>query len=275
MEELLPIVAKLTEKYTSKESTSISYERARQLMEAVVYCIEHSTGENQLVFGKISAKQAYQCGYENVQRLVKEARLAYNRMIVDFQAYGNENYNDTVTKALPGFFKYYDVRFCPQDTIITMDYPTLSPVMEKSGIDAVTQYITYIAYEQRFLKVFPEEYVVEVLVRYQPDYQKHFFNICRIMLRHVLVKMIISVYQKKNEEQDEYEILKKIVLSQEKKELKQAFTRILERILEEQFDNDKGMLEYLLADMEDFIAEFLFNVTLGKKCVVKLFIGEG
>ena len=34
MEELLPIVAWLTEKYTSKESTSISYERARQFMEA-------------------------------------------------------------------------------------------------------------------------------------------------------------------------------------------------------------------------------------------------
>ena len=111
---------------------------------------------------------------------------------------------------------------------------------------------------------------MEVLVRYQPDYHKHFFNICRIMLRHVLVKMIISVCQKKNEEQDEYEILKKIVLSQEKKELKQAFTRILERILEEQFDNDKGMLEYLLADMEDFIAELLFNVNLGKKICSKV-----
>ena len=39
MEELVPIVASLSEKYTSKESTSVSYETARQLMEAVMYCI--------------------------------------------------------------------------------------------------------------------------------------------------------------------------------------------------------------------------------------------
>ena len=37
MEELLPIVATLAEKYTGGESSSISYEKAGQLMEAVMY----------------------------------------------------------------------------------------------------------------------------------------------------------------------------------------------------------------------------------------------
>ena len=35
MEELIPVVAELTEKFTSAESSSVSYERARHLMEAV------------------------------------------------------------------------------------------------------------------------------------------------------------------------------------------------------------------------------------------------
>ena len=39
MDELVPIVAKLAEGYTSKESTSITYDRAQQLMEAVIYSI--------------------------------------------------------------------------------------------------------------------------------------------------------------------------------------------------------------------------------------------
>lgn len=39
MEELIPILAELTDRFTSKESTSVSYERARQLMEAILYCI--------------------------------------------------------------------------------------------------------------------------------------------------------------------------------------------------------------------------------------------
>lgn len=37
MEELIPIVAKLTEEFTAKESSSVTYERARQFMEAVIY----------------------------------------------------------------------------------------------------------------------------------------------------------------------------------------------------------------------------------------------
>ena len=37
MEELMPIVARLTEEFTSGESTSVTYERARSLMEAVIY----------------------------------------------------------------------------------------------------------------------------------------------------------------------------------------------------------------------------------------------
>ena len=36
MEELVPIVGKLAEKYTAHESTSITYEKAEQLMEAVL-----------------------------------------------------------------------------------------------------------------------------------------------------------------------------------------------------------------------------------------------
>lgn len=45
IEELLPVVAKLAERYTSKESSSVSYKTAEQLMEAVVYCINEVAGE--------------------------------------------------------------------------------------------------------------------------------------------------------------------------------------------------------------------------------------
>jgi hypothetical protein len=40
--ELIPIVAELTDLYTSKESTSITYEKANQLMEAVLFCIQEN-----------------------------------------------------------------------------------------------------------------------------------------------------------------------------------------------------------------------------------------
>ena len=63
MEELIPIVAKLTERFTSKESTSVTYEQARQLMGAVIYCIQQCQGENNVsISDRMPAKDAYAYG---------------------------------------------------------------------------------------------------------------------------------------------------------------------------------------------------------------------
>ncbi|MBP7349454.1 MAG: hypothetical protein KA965_12300 [Butyrivibrio sp.] len=39
MEELVPLVGELAGSYAGYESSSISYEKAQQFMEAVLYCI--------------------------------------------------------------------------------------------------------------------------------------------------------------------------------------------------------------------------------------------
>ena len=43
---LMPIVAELSEKYTKKESSSVSYDTARRLMNAVVYCVSEAYKED-------------------------------------------------------------------------------------------------------------------------------------------------------------------------------------------------------------------------------------
>ena len=78
IEELIPIVKKLTEQITSKESSSVSYERARQFMEAVIYCITHcSTGNNLISQNKLSAADAYQLGYNTV---IEKARRTQEKI---------------------------------------------------------------------------------------------------------------------------------------------------------------------------------------------------
>ena len=65
MEELLPITAWLAEKYTGNDSTSITYEKAEQFMEAAIYCIqeyEMAAGQYELTGKRISAKEAYERG---------------------------------------------------------------------------------------------------------------------------------------------------------------------------------------------------------------------
>ena len=54
MEELIPVVSRLAEKYTAFEDSSVTYEKAEQLMEAVLYCIREleRSDENLIAVGK-------------------------------------------------------------------------------------------------------------------------------------------------------------------------------------------------------------------------------
>lgn len=183
MEELIPIVEKLTEQFTSHESSSVTYERARQFMEAVIYCIAHcdSEMENRLIASELSAEMAYRIGCEAVMSKVKRTQEKYNQLLKFFDDYGNRNYRDTVEKALSGFFMYYDAKYAPMETIITMDYPVLGLDMNMEGIDMIAQYIDAIWKEQQYLNRFPREYVLDELRLFHPKYENEFFNIKEIV----------------------------------------------------------------------------------------------
>ncbi len=183
MEDLIPIVGRLTEQFTSHESSSVTYERAGQFMEAVIYCIAHWDYETEkgLIVSVPSAEAAYRIGYEAVIKKVKKAQEKYNQLLSFFDDYGNRNYRDTVEKALPGFFLYYDVKYAPMETMITMDYPVFGLDMNMEGIDMIAQYIDAIWKEQQYLNKFPREYVVEELRLFHPKYENEFFNIKEIV----------------------------------------------------------------------------------------------
>lgn len=183
MEDLIPIVGKLAEEYTAKESSSVTYERARQFMEAVIYCIAHLEVQNHeiMLTGALTATEAYQLGYSAVVEKVKKTIEKYNELMKFFDSYDNRNYRDTVEKALPGFFLYYDAKFAPMENIITMDYPVFGLDMNLEGIDMIRQYIDAIWDEQCYLMKFPRDYVIEKLRSFHSHYEKEYFNLKEIV----------------------------------------------------------------------------------------------
>lgn len=191
-EELIPIVAELADKYTGKESTSIPYDKARQFMEAVLYCIreyEAAQEEMQMLLSPErlpDPKIVYGLGYEKVLKKVRETQILYNEIIPDFKYYGNRCYYDTFVKGIPSFFLYYDPRFQPQHHILTLDYPVLYPMNSLCGIDAVSVFVKCIRMEQVFLGKLPQEYVLHVLKAYSPDYEELIVNLTGIVLRNIL-----------------------------------------------------------------------------------------
>lgn len=250
MEELLPVAAKLTERYTAGRSTSVTYEKACQMMEAVLYCIRQGQGENQMTGPeKLSAEKAWRYGYEKTVEKVKRTQERTARLLQKFCSYGNENCRDTVTKALPGFFRFYDAMFAPQETIITMDYPVLRPIKSMTGIDAVAVYVDCICLEQEFMGNLPEDYVTGVLRRFQPGYRKQMYNLCEILLRHLLGCLLVG---KKGGTQQGYDRLKELVDGCGQAELERHLKMLLQQLIIRKYDGNQELYTYLEHDVEDF-----------------------
>lgn len=263
MEELLPVVAKLSERYTSKESTSITYDKARQLMEAVIYCIEERRQQENLddipiLKEENNAELEYDLGYHLVIKKVYQVKERYEKLLGEFQAYGNVCLSDTFLRGIPGFFRQYDARFEPQNHILTMDYPTLIDPTRQCGVDAIDSYLRYIEIEQNFLNGFPKEYVQSVLLSYHVDYEQLIINLSSIVLRNLLGTMIA---EKPGNQRGfltkDYKRISEWVIDHKKEKLEERLYHLLRLLIEKEYGDNQEMLEYLSNDLGDFSVEFM------------------
>lgn len=249
MEELVPIVGKLAEKYTSHESTSITYEKAEQLMGAVLYCIHElweSSGNAPSLNKKLSAQRAYEMGAAYVREKTGKALDLYNRILPKFCHYENKCLYDTFVKGIPEFFKWYDIQFEPQNTILTLDYPLLKDISEYTGIDKIFEFIKSIGLEQKFLKLFPAGYVINILSKDNRNWQESMDNICEIVFTHVighimLGKSLTVIEMKETDYFYMQEMFEQIALEDIKKHLEVT----LEIYIKNYYENDRELLNYL------------------------------
>lgn len=186
IEELLPVMAHLADKYTSKESTSVSYDTAQRLMEAVLYCIHECDSEKQgrLLEGtRLSCRDAYEEGYRIAHEKVIRAKALYHQLTEDFDDFECRNYRDTILKGMPAFFTEYDLMFDPQNHVLSLDYPVIKQDEDKKGIDLILEYLEETAYEQKFLKYFSRKGVMDLLEFNCTDYRELYLdNICEPVL---------------------------------------------------------------------------------------------
>ena len=257
MEDLVPLVGKLAEKYTSGDSTSVSYEKARELMDAVLYCIGQWDGgsDNGLRAKECPADEAYKVGYQIVLKKTEKAKKLYNQMILSFYAYENEILEDTVKKGLPQFFKRYRPLFRPGDHILTLDYPVLEDIIELSGIDRILSYLLQLDLEQKFLSGFPREYVLYVLENSCDDYRQQVINLTEVLFRNifgsVLAQKSVGVA---DYTETEIRQVEKILKETEKEELKTRGYRLAEGLVDFGYEGDGQLSRYLKLVVADMVS---------------------
>jgi len=258
MEELIPIVGRLAEKYTGFESSSVTYEKAEQLMGAVLYCIREAerTGRHlPAAQGRMSAQRAYELGVSCVEEKVKAALGMYHEILPGFLWYGNRCLYDTFVKGMPEFFKWYDIRFHPQDTILSLDYPVLQDLSEYEGIDRIYEYLVCIRLEQGFLRKFPEGYVVNALAGRDDFYQDMVGNLCGIVfegaLGHILAKKPLP---ETDFGEADYRRVQELLSGREPEEIRRLVEEAAQQLLEGHFGKEEDLRAYLMRAVGDVSA---------------------
>lgn len=271
-EDLIPIVTDLAAAYTGFEHSSITYETAEALMEAVLYCIreQQDLDSYELSVGPVSARAAYEAGLQTVIEKVKRLQRLYNERVFDFQDYGVECLKDVWFKGIPAFLLKYDVKYAPQETILTLDYPVLKGLQNLSGIDAVLECVTCVDIEQRFLRGFDSDYVREVLRAYDPEYTVLLENICGILLPNAMAHAILrKPFTSMGFDQEEYQFLERVLSQKSQEKLEAYFTEILKSMVEHSFEQDEKMLEYLSYGISDMARRIGNNAA--NHCLEKIF----
>lgn len=261
-EELMPVVAKLAARFTGNESTSISYEKAKQLMGAVIYCIEEyekaGAGSEGLVAvdAALPTDTVYRRGYEILIGKVAEIRRNYNLMMKGFSHYDNRCCYDTFQKGLPFFFLYYDPLFDPMNHILTLDYPVLVTFEAQCGADLMESYVNCAYLEQKFLQRLPEEYIHYVLNAYSDDYGELIINLASIALRNVLgCRITGKTIDLNGYTHEEMTRLEHFINGNTREDLEEYLKKYVDELMDFAYEGNKELGNYLKEDMRNFSFE--------------------
>lgn len=267
MEELFPIVSMLAKKYTHNESTSVTYERAQELLAAVLYCLEECRQEAGVVSVQkaMSAKEQYQAGVRLLTQKVTEIANIFNALSEQFEDFGVCCLHDTVRKGIPQFLERYDVQFCPQDTILTLDYPVLTDWSRYTGADAVYVYLCAIQKEQMFLQKFDREYVLSVLHKYNIEYREMFDNLCSVVLGNTVGHLAIQKpLGAQGFQEAEYLRLAEVFRGKSVTEITDMVTQFIRGMVRQLYENDMELAEYLCYDAKNLAVRIDTAVCYGQ-----------
>lgn len=257
MEELLPIVSELAQKYTGCESTSITYEKAQSLMDAVLYCLDEyrNSCTNSLVDKNVSVKEQYNIGASLILEKVNSIREIFNAVSLQFDDFGVKYLCNIIQKGIPQFLKWYDIKFCPQDTILTLDYPLLIDCSSLTGADAVYKYIKAIRIEQSFLSLFDRNYVISVLENYNSEYQDMPENICSIVLMNTIGHIAVKKpFHDAYFLHEEYLQLSEIFKGKSISDIENIVKIFIEETVRRFYKDNTDMLEYLWCETNNIAA---------------------
>lgn len=267
IEELVPVVAQLAQKYAGSDSSSVSYETAQMLMGAAQYCVNEYAqfGTDSLSCRNLSAAERYRIGKDLVLKKAGRIRELFNEMSASFEDYGIRCLRETVLDGIPGFLKRYDPVFCPQNTILTLDYPVLADLGRLCGADRIYAYLWAIRAEQAFLSGLDKNYVVSVLERHDPEYRDMTDNACSVALASAVGHMALrKPFGEDGFSREDYARLTELFAGKDAAEIEAVARQFIFILTSRFYGNDGELAKYLCLDARNLAARTVLAAKYGQ-----------
>ncbi|MEA4964544.1 MAG: DUF6179 domain-containing protein [Oscillospiraceae bacterium] len=181
MPNLWALLGEQTARYTMGDSTSVSMERAQELMASLWYTLKKALGDGQMSGQMLLTGELYtlvQRGQAVILAEKEAARQLWKRACLTAPRFENDFYRDTLI-GIGQFFKEYDCYYFAHQIPCSIDYPLLSAVSESlEGVDYVTEYLKRLLMENNLLRRFDQSGVSAVLESISGDYRSNYLNLC-------------------------------------------------------------------------------------------------
>jgi hypothetical protein len=235
--ELMMILVDKYKKYTVNDHSSITVEKAQQLMNSILYCINGYL--KSLDKGLVSASEHYNAlvlyerGLEHEKTNLSNAKKLLSYMKNNILNIDNVYYQDTILKGIDLFFRNYDVLYAAHETPGSIDYPLALPIYDLEGVEYILEYLNRLYIENNFCACFETDNIECLLKKFNDDYKDLPFNIFELVVRNAIgleilgtdiMKLNITTYERACL----YEILKPLSLEQIQEKITLAINKVLQ-----------------------------------------------
>lgn len=195
--ELMMILVDKYKKYTVNDHSSITVQKAQQLMNSILYCINGYL--KSLDKGLISASEHYNAfvlyerGLEFEKTNLSNAQKLLINMKNNILKIDNIYYQDTLLRGIDLFFRNYDILYAAHETPGSIDYPLALPIYDLEGVEYILEYLKRLYIENNFCACFTSDNIEYLLRKFNDDYKDIPFNIFEVVVRNAIGLEILGI----------------------------------------------------------------------------------
>lgn len=195
MPNIIGLLESQVKKLTGGESTSISVEKAGELLNSIFYTLGIASNSDALVGDELS-KRDLENLLSSGQYILNEKRksvyVEWKLMYTDSPGIPNVYFKDTLCE-LGKFFHQYDTYFYADMIPCSITYPLLCNVSESlKGISFIERYIHNLQIENDFLNCFDINILIALYRTVFSDYEELLFNLSDQVLTNAIGLSLIG-----------------------------------------------------------------------------------